>query len=376
LVSGGPGGQHPSPSPVVVVVANAGLKVARIGGGDDPYWKHLEETKKKWEKKQEELENNNRPLLNSINAMRAKLCWTRQDFWHNRKCIKFLGILCREGSTGFGVCSRFAQDAQKRCDHPDTRLKREYCPMLERWEFVREGEEEKEEGADMEDDMDDQEENNAEVADEVQKNRREKRDKLPPDTDNDGIPDSDDPDLDNDGVANDKDAFPNNSKDWNDMDRDGIGDNSDEDRDGDGFNNVDDDFPDDPTRPDDVDKDGDGVADYDDAFPDDPTEWSDRDGDGHGDQIDEFPDNANCWKSPCVDPDDVANTMNKVERGLPPDGYDEHTPGLVEHDDMHTSTDDWQDEYPRHSEDTREATMQKLCAEEPDNTWCKRLGYS
>jgi len=45
-----------------------------------------------------------------------------------------------------------------------------------------------------------------------------------------------------------------------------------------------------------IDTDGDGVTDDKDAFPEDPKEWQDTDGDGHGDNEDEFPEDPTQWK--------------------------------------------------------------------------------
>lgn len=44
-----------------------------------------------------------------------------------------------------------------------------------------------------------------------------------------------------------------------------------------------------------IDTDGDGVTDDKDAFPEDPKEWKDTDGDGHGDNEDEFPEDPTQW---------------------------------------------------------------------------------
>ena len=45
-------------------------------------------------------------------------------------------------------------------------------------------------------------------------------------------------DQDFDGIPNDKDDFPNDSKEWKDSDNDGIGDNEDLDDDNDGYNDT------------------------------------------------------------------------------------------------------------------------------------------
>jgi len=111
---------------------------------------------------------------------------------------------------------------------------------------------------------------------------------IPEDSDNDGIPDSDD-------------AFPNNDQETTDTDGDGIGDNTDPDIDGDGISNEDEqaagtdpsDETDTPTDTDgdglvdaiDSDDDNDGVSDADEiASGSDPTE-SDTDGDGLDDGL-------------------------------------------------------------------------------------------
>ena len=85
------------------------------------------------------------------------------------------------------------------------------------------------------------------------------------DSDDDGVPDSEDPfpndanethDDDNDGVGNNSDAFPQDANETHDDDGDGVGNNSD-------------DFPQDPDET--TDTDGDGVGDNSDADPDDPS---------------------------------------------------------------------------------------------------------
>ncbi|MCG6117273.1 MAG: M12 family metallo-peptidase [Aquimonas sp.] len=114
-----------------------------------------------------------------------------------------------------------------------------------------------------------------------------------PDTDGDGVPDSEDAfpfdprytrDRDGDGVPDELDAFPDDPSEWADTNGNGIGDNRDPDIDGDGVPNASDAFPLDPTEW--ADSDGDGVGDNSDAFPLDPTEWRDTDRDGVGDNID------------------------------------------------------------------------------------------
>ncbi|MFK8030116.1 MAG: PA14 domain-containing protein [Gammaproteobacteria bacterium] len=107
------------------------------------------------------------------------------------------------------------------------------------------------------------------------------------DSDNDGVPDSQDAfpndptetaDTDGDGVGDNADVFPNDPNETVDSDNDGVGDNGDA-------------FPNDPSES--VDSDNDGVGDNADAFPNDPTETTDSDGDGLGDNSDPFPNDPN-----------------------------------------------------------------------------------
>jgi len=105
-----------------------------------------------------------------------------------------------------------------------------------------------------------------------------------------------DPDSDGDGVPDSEDAFPNDASETTDSDGDGVGDNGDAfpndasesaDSDGDGIGNNADAFPNDANE--NTDTDGDGVGDNGDAFPNDASESADSDGDGLGDNSDPFP---------------------------------------------------------------------------------------
>lgn len=103
------------------------------------------------------------------------------------------------------------------------------------------------------------------------------------DSDNDGVPDSQDKfpndhtefsDQDNDGIGDNSDLFPQNRFEWKDSDYDGVGDNSDV-------------FPYDPNEW--CDSDRDGYGDNRDSFPLNNTEWNDTDNDLIGDNSDAFP---------------------------------------------------------------------------------------
>mmetsp|Transcript_80343 Transcript_80343/g.260379 ORF Transcript_80343/g.260379 Transcript_80343/m.260379 type:complete len:489 (-) Transcript_80343:154-1620(-) len=352
----------------------------------------MESVRENWEKGQEAASdalNKTKPLLNKINVMRADMCWDRKDLWAHEKCVKFLGIMCSQGTTGHGTCDNFIKSVREHCDHPANEVEIMMCKFVEKLNLIPEAEtEEKKEEAVAEGGPDEDGDKTPDADDLWPHDPKEWAD-----VDKDGIGENSDTDVksntsvtsseadgggkddrDGDGVKDWEDAFSEDPSEWGDFDQDGKGDNSDEDIDGDGVLNGEDSHPRDPAHGGKSDRDGDGVSDKDDAFPDDPKEHADRDGDGVGDSADEHPDDPNCSKSPCEDPNDVAHRLNKVERGLPPDGYDEHTPGLVEHDDMKTATSDWQSEWPRTGE-TQEEAMLRICAEDPDNTWCKKYGY-
>lgn len=110
------------------------------------------------------------------------------------------------------------------------------------------------------------------------------------DPDSDGQGNRLDPDDDNDGVPDSRDAFPLDPRESADADHDGLGDNADPDDDNDGVPDAQDAFPLDPTES--KDSDQDGAGDTKDAFPYDPKDWQDTDRDGKGDNTDLQPQNA------------------------------------------------------------------------------------
>mmetsp|Transcript_18376 Transcript_18376/g.48508 ORF Transcript_18376/g.48508 Transcript_18376/m.48508 type:complete len:603 (+) Transcript_18376:128-1936(+) len=59
--------------------------------------------------------NHAKPLMDSINAMRAELCWTRPDLWSHQECMDFLGLHCAESSTGHGICTKFTDGVKELC---------------------------------------------------------------------------------------------------------------------------------------------------------------------------------------------------------------------------------------------------------------------
>lgn len=144
----------------------------------------------------------------------------------------------------------------------------------------------------------------------------------------------------------------------------------------------------------DGDSDGDGYPDSSDVFPDDPTEWMDSDGDGVGDNSDAFPFDPNCSApedtgcsaaapapAPAASPAALATSepelevdgsgIDKKERDLPPQGYDEYGSSHVQHDDQETMTGDWRAEWPARKE-TESQSWSRICKEGHNNyLWCK-----
>jgi len=56
-------------------------------------------------------------------------------------------------------------------------------------------------------------------------------------------------------------------------------------------------------------------------------------------------------------------------RGLPDQGYDEHSAGYVAHDNSITMTRDWHNEWPEAGEE--DSSAEDICAEHPEHAWCK-----
>jgi len=417
--------------------AKAAEESAKKGANDG-----VDEVKKQWEKtealRREAAETVVKPLMNSINIMRADMCWRRPDFWAHEKCIKFLGVACMGGSTGKGICHTFATDMAKKCAEEGIMTK-DICDFIKKLGILPEpkakqeevseegGESDEQKGPDQDGDLQtdgvggnadgDAKVNSSSSSISSQTNVTGSSNSSSSSSSSSssgkagsgeggdagssssssssstssssssvdaGGSGAGDADSDGDGYPDSKDAFPHDPKEWGDFDNDGIGDNSDPDVDGDGTQNDEDVDPWNSTKSF-KDSDGDGVTDKEDAFPNDPTETKDSDGDGVGDNADEFPVDARCHTSPCKRASDANGdgiedavvdgfVMNKVGRPLPPDGYDEYTPGMVEHKDMKTHTGDWQKESPLTDESYKQA-MERICAQDPDNEWCNKNGH-
>ncbi len=134
-------------------------------------------------------------------------------------------------------------------------------------------------------------------------------------------------DSDNDGVPDTEDKFPNDSSESKDSDLDGIGDNADADDDNDSVLDAVDAFPLDPTESvdsdadgignnADVDDDNDSVPDINDAFPLLASESSDADNDGIGDNADQDDDNDSTPDSVDAFPFDPSEAVDTDRDGI------------------------------------------------------------
>merc|ERR1719272_2170315 len=57
-----------------------------------------------------------RPLMNTINVMRAEFCLRRPDLLEHEKCLKFLLKRCMKETSGYGYCTEFHEILEKSCD--------------------------------------------------------------------------------------------------------------------------------------------------------------------------------------------------------------------------------------------------------------------
>jgi len=352
-----------------------------------------------------------KPLMKRINVLRTQLCWKRPNLWQHEKCLRFLGIHCMKESTGAGICKAFTKKAGEKCKNSDDlHWKEDYCALHEAlsdsYGEDEEEEEEEEEEDELEHDDDDEgsHEDGVGTDDDLDHELDEMDRELADHEDEDAKKGGPPPikarkgaDRDGDGVADDQDAFPDDATEWKDTDKDGIGDNADDDDDADGHKDDVDAFPTDPKEWKDSDGDGigdnadkdsdnDGVDDDKDKFPSDPTEWFDSDGDGYGDNKDAYPFNPNCHdpvlpcldfkgaKKPKPDSDQDPTTLDKdAHRPLPEQGYSEHVVGApVHHENYYSWVGDWQKEFPDMPE-SEARTMEQICQDHPDNTWCIRF---
>mmetsp|Transcript_52010 Transcript_52010/g.112728 ORF Transcript_52010/g.112728 Transcript_52010/m.112728 type:complete len:432 (+) Transcript_52010:58-1353(+) len=328
-------------------------------------------------------------VMSKINKLRVKMCLARPELFKHKPCLKFLGLVCNKETSGEGLCKHFFDRATVLCHEKEKCIKSKgeaACEAEITACHEATGEKDQLKHADIHgvasEDHDEDGANDLEDA--FPDDPKEQLD-----TDHDFIGDHSDEDIDGDDVKNAEDAFPTNKTEWADTDGDGIGDNVDDDIDGDGHKNENDAFPKDPKHfkdsdgdgiPDDedADRDGDGQHNNEDVFPDDPKEWLDSDKDGVGDNADAYPFDPNCSDEdkPCeVTGNAKAHAVktDKVEKPLPPQGYNEEAIGpLVEHDDAKTYTGDWRGEWPTSGEEMKE-TFLRICKKNPKNRWCIRL---
>jgi hypothetical protein len=120
-----------------------------------------------------------KPFMDSIEVMRAMMCWGRDNLLDHDKCMEWMVDACKAEKTGQGYCTKFRRYLRAECRAG----KQKACDYAS------------EMGMSM----------NTDGAD---------GSTVAGDEDGDGIPDT-------------EDAFPNNPFEWKDSDGDGVGDNSD-----------------------------------------------------------------------------------------------------------------------------------------------------
>nr|WP_185962686.1 S8 family serine peptidase [Thalassomonas sp. M1454] len=225
---------------------------------------------------------------------------------------------------------------------------------------------------------------------------------IEPDTDKDGVVDSEDDfpndpaewnDSDLDGVGDNADAFPNDVKEWQDSDLDGVGDNADafpndvkewQDSDLDGVGDNADAFPNDVKEW--QDSDLDGVGDNADTFPNDVKEWQDSDLDGVGDNADAFPNDVKEWQDSDLDgvgdnadafPNDPSKTEPDITSPEKPDDVPEQPEVIIPEEEQEVSvpeepevipTEDSSDDPLQNNDTTEDDTANTESSTETDTT--------
>lgn len=360
-----------------------------------------------------------RPLMNAINKWRAHLCWMRPHLYSHKPCMKFLGIVCSETSSGDGICKQFAIDMNNQCVDLPAGSDRDFAceiaselPPLEEEEphsaeidssDKDQAEAEEDEKAEAEEDETAEvkeegqgEIEKAEAAPEVEASpspapampEPESAPKVQPEPEAEAQPPVEpeaDSETDSDAELGGKpetELEPSaQGGDAEEETADGAEAGGTESSDGERHPNKEDQVEDsklDSSGAGDDDSDGDGIPDKDDAFPSNPKEWTDSDGDGVGDNSDFAPYNPCCHKPyahcdpKCDEKPKQVGKLNKEEKKLPSQGYNEHSRGpLVEHDDGDTYTGDWRAEWPSVDEGHHES-LKRICEKHPENDWCKR----
>jgi hypothetical protein len=153
--------------------------------------------------------NAKKPLMDSIEVMRATMCWYRSDLIEHEKCMDWLVEHCEKEVSGQGICKKMPDYVKHKCreGHP---MAKHYANKMgiSSCEKDSVGEVADTQGEDAEAEKD---------------TKQEEQGKEPP------VKVRYDPkDQDHDGVENERDAFPNNPLEWKDTDHDGMGDNGDE----------------------------------------------------------------------------------------------------------------------------------------------------
>jgi len=259
------------------------------------------------------LKTEGKDLMTGTEVFRMMMCWGRPNILAHDKCMGFMLKHCKEETTQQGYCTKLKKFLKRKCRKGNEKA----CKHADTLGLKVEA-------------------------------------KAPPGEEDDGT------DSDGDGVPDEKDAFPENPLESKDTDGDGVGDNSDQ-------------FPSDKSRFQKSEKiqqsENFGVAvgapSPASAFAPSGPVASVAGSPGSG----ASPSSASILDG-AYTVDSFPGGIDMKIRGLPDQGYNEHSKKLTEHEDMKTATSDWREEWPA-SKETEGQAKERICKDNPNLMWCR-----
>lgn len=70
---------------------------------------------------------NGKTLMPPADAFRMMMCWGRPRLLEHEKCLKWMPVVCRDGTTGQGYCTRTREWALEQCESGEESLKERAC---------------------------------------------------------------------------------------------------------------------------------------------------------------------------------------------------------------------------------------------------------
>jgi hypothetical protein len=270
-----------------------------------------------------------RPLMPAINAMRAMMCWGRENLIEHEKCMEWLMQHCQEASTGHGYCEKFWAYLRDQCKAGEQKA----CKKLRKLGAIVPDK-------DAAPEPKDKAENPIEAAGKAMEKADEDAAKAVAGEDGDKVPEKD---SDGDGVGDSSDRWPNDPTCAHDGDT--CGEHAVEKQEDAEVAVIDDDEEEKPGKEDNYE--------------------IKKVAKGGRPSKEDLKNNAPLTASPPFN----ASKMDADDL-LPDQGYDEHSKYMVEHDDMKTMTKDWHTEWPM-QEGTEDETVMDICRKKPNNPYCK-----